>query len=228
MISNDDHARIAQAVAKAEASTSGEIRCVLAYETGNARLNAMIAGLVAALVLPGLAVVFGFQPAAVLDALDGWSAGHGPGPSVALSLGLYAAVQVVVFALVAGVWLIGPLRRLLTPKAVVTARVRAAAIEQFEALGLTHTRDRTGVLLFASLDDHRAEVLADSGIYEKTTSEDWEAVAAVLVAGLAAGKPGDGFVAAVDKAGVLLAAHLPPRPDDSNELPDALVVRKGR
>jgi len=45
-----------------------------------------------------------------------------------------------------------------------------------------------------------------------------------LVAGLKRGAVADGFVAAIGRAGAILAAHVPPRPGDANELPDGLTV----
>ena len=69
-------------------------------------------------------------------------------------------------------------------------------------------------------------MLADSGIYEKTTHEDWQCVVDVLVAELAMDRPADGFAAAVEQAGAILARHFPRKTDDRNELPDGLVTRK--
>ncbi|MEI7932992.1 MAG: TPM domain-containing protein, partial [Alphaproteobacteria bacterium] len=123
-------------------------------------------------------------------------------------------------------FMIRPFRRILTSGPGSVTRVRRAALEQFEALGLSHTRDKTGVLIFASLDDRRAEVLADSGIYEKTAPKEWQGVADALVAGLARKQPADGFIAAIEAASEILARHFPRKEDDTNELPNGLVTRK--
>ena len=227
-ITDDDHARIGAAVAKAEAQTSGEIRCVLAAETVNGPFMAMIGGASAALIAPPIAIALGLKPDMLTGLFTGWSAAHASvaGAGLYSTLTVYILVQALVFVLVGGLFLFRPLRRMLTRGPGAAARVRKAAVEQFEALGLTHTRDKTGVLIFASLDDHRAEVLADSGIYEKTTHEDWQCVVDVLVAELAMDRPADGFAAAVEQAGAILARHFPRKTDDRNELPDGLVTRK--
>lgn len=143
-------------------------------------------------------------------------------PAPADHLQLYILAQAAVFAVAV---LIGasPLGRWLTPGPVKAWLVRRAALAQFEALGLTHTRDRTGVLIYASIALRRAQVLADSGIYEKAPGQAWDEVVGLLVQGLARAAPADGFVAAVEKTGEILAAHLPPRADDRNELPDGVV-----
>ncbi len=226
-ISEADYARIAEAVARAEASTSGEIRCVLAAETVNAPVLALIAGAGAALVAPPIAIALGLKPDLLTGLFEGWSAAHASaaGAGAYSIVTVYVLLQAVVFAGVAGLAYLRPLRRLFTLGGSA-ARVRRAALEQFEALGLTHTRDKTGVLIFASLDDHRAEVLADSGIYANTKPEDWQGVVDLLVADLARDRPADGFIAAVDAASKILAQHFPRRDDDTNELPDGLVTRK--
>jgi putative membrane protein len=107
---------------------------------------------------------------------------------------------------------------------VKKARVRQAALDYFLAKDLHLTRHRTGVLIFAALAEHRVEVIADEGIHAAAPKAVWDEVVADLVAGLKRGAIADGFVAAIARAGAILAAHIPPRPDDSNELPDGLTV----
>jgi putative membrane protein len=99
-------------------------------------------------------------------------------------------------------------------------------MEYFMAKDLHLTRERTGVLIFAALAEHRVEVIADEGVHAAAPSTVWDEVVADLVAGLKRGAVADGFVAAIDRGatGAVLAAHVPPRPDDANELPDGLTV----
>jgi putative membrane protein len=216
-LSEDDHDRIAQAIVTAERGTSGEIRCVLADQRDLMQL-AFIAAAVA-LVLPGLGLILGIGPDVVFGLTGGWSVFD---PRPAQYMQLYVATQAVVFAVVVGVGL-SPLPRWLTPAQMQAAMVRRAAMAQFVALGLTHTRDRTGVLLYVSLPLRRAEVLADAGIWKAAPEESWDDVVALLVDGLKAGSATDGFVAAVTRTGEILSAYLPPRDDDRNELPDRVM-----
>lgn len=169
-------------------------------------------------------MALGLRPEALFGALSGWSSGQDQDLLRWSDLLAYIGLQAVVFAAISGGWLIAPLRRLLTPPGFKTARVRSAAKAQFEALGLTHTRDGTGVLIFASLADHRAEVLADAGIWTKTTPADWQVIAEGLAGRIAAGDIAGGFVQAVGEAGELLAGPFPRADDDRNELPDRLTV----
>jgi putative membrane protein len=222
IVTEEDHERIAEAVARAEAGTSGEIRCVLAASTGNPPLSGAIGGVCAALAAPVIAVIAGWRPDALAARLQGWSTGE---PELMVTLSVFIALQAVIFVAVAGLWTLAPVRRALIPRSLRRRAVRAEALEQFEALGLTHTREATGVLLFASAADHTAEVLADAGIWEKTEAQEWQQVVDLLSAGLARGDVAGGFVDAVNAAGALLKDLLPPREDDRNELPDALVSR---
>ena len=116
--------------------------------------------------------------------------------------------------------------RVLTPPAWRKAWTHRAAVEQFEALGLTRTRDATGVLLYVDLARHRAEVLADSGIYAKAPAQVWDEVVGLLLDGVKRGAVADGFAAAATRTGEILSAYLPPRGDDSNELDDGLVLTR--
>lgn len=227
-ISPEDHARIAAAVAAAESRTSGEIRCVLAQESSDHRLSAVTWAALWALVLPPLALTVGFRFDTLGHLLGGWAwTAAAEASRTPLVLTLYATAQVLLFAVVYGLASLPAVRRALTPASRLAAKVQATAHAQFDALGLTHTRDHTGVLLYVSLAERRAQVLADTGIYAKAPPQVWDEVVGLLIAGLKHGRPADGFVDAVTRTGEILAACLPPREDDTNELPDGLVETKG-
>jgi len=225
-LSQADQDRIAQAVAQAEKTTAGEIYCVLAPEVGDDRVVPLVWATGAALLLPALALLAGFRPEMLSRLFGGWSIGHAAAQDVAILSALltYIGLQAAIFAVVAAVVSIPAVRRALIPPAVKKARVRQAALDYFMAKDLHLTRERTGVLIFAALAEHRVEVIADDGVHAAAPSGVWDEVVADLVAGLKRGAIADGFVAAVARAGAILAAHAPPRPDDRNELPDGLTV----
>jgi putative membrane protein len=226
-LSQADQARIAAAVAQAERTTAGEIYCVLAPEvSGDDREIPLIWAVGAALVLPALALLAGFRPEMLTRLFGGWSVGHVAAHDAAIlsTLLTYVAMQVATFLVVALLVSLAPIRRTLTPPARKVAAVRQAAMDYFLAKDLHLTRERTGVLIFAALAEHRVEVIADEGIYAAAPNTVWDEVVADLTAGLKRGAIADGFVAAVARAGAILAAHVPPRPDDANELPDGLTV----
>lgn len=224
-ITENDRTRIAEAVSAAEKHTSGEIRCVYAPYTDAVGQGPALIAAAFSLIGPPLLLLAGFDPEMLAARFGAWSVGHlaAAQARIASTLTVYILLQTVIFAVAYGLAAWRPVRRLFTPASVRKARAHAAALLQFETLGLAYTRDKTGILLFVSDEDHHAEVLADGGIYAKAPHEVWDEVVSLLIEGLKRDAPGDGFVAAVERSGQILAACLPPRTDDRNELPNALV-----
>lgn len=217
-----DKERIAQAVAAAEARTSGEIMCVMTEEVSAYREVALAWAAAVALLVPPLAFVVGVQPLSVADALGGWSIAQGsPGAEarIGLALTLYAAAQAVLFAAAMGVFTIPAVRRRLTPGGLKDRRVHRAAFQHFVGTGLHLRPDQTGVLIFASIEDRRMEVIADEAIHAKVGQGAWDEVVREALAAMRGGSPADGLARAVTLCGDLLARHFP---DDGrpNAFPD--------
>ncbi len=83
------------------------------------------------------------------------------------------------------------------------------------------TRDRTGILVFLALLEHRALILADSGIHQAVPREKWQELASQLAAGIRAGRAKAALIATIEACGALLVEHrVDIRPDDTNELAD--------
>ena len=116
-----------------------------------------------------------------------------------------------------------PLRLALTPGSTEARRVRRRAVDLFRASAERRTRARTGVLLYLSLAEHRAEIVADEAIHGRVAPELWGEAMAVLVERTRAGRPGEGIAAAVERIGAVLHEHFPRSEGDVNELPDHLV-----
>ena len=111
----------------------------------------------------------------------------------------------------------------LVPGPVKHARVRNRAVTCFKVGAERRTHGRTGILIYLSMAEHRAEIVADEAIASKVDAEVWgDALAAMLIE-LKAGRMADGLIAAVGKVGIILAAHFPRGADDQNELPDRLI-----
>lgn len=122
-----------------------------------------------------------------------------------------------------------PLERLLAGSRAMEEAVRARAVHAFQEQGLHRTEEGTGVLVFASLFERRAVVLADRGIDQKVRPGEWDRALAALVSGLRSNDPGKGFVEAVALCGARLAEHFPRDPGthaSSNELEDAIRVER--
>ena len=139
----------------------------------------------------------------------------------------YAAFLLAAVALKwIGTWFIlkwMPLRFALTPKAKKLARVRSRAISLFKVGTESKTVGRTGVLLYLSMKEHRAEIVADAAIASKVAPEIWGDAMVALLDQVKAGNPGAGVAAAVTQMGIVLAEHFPRGSENPNELPDRLI-----
>jgi putative membrane protein len=116
------------------------------------------------------------------------------------------------------------LRRLLTPK---SDRARAALLRAeaaFYARGLDRTKGATGILLFISLQDHQAVVLADKAIASKLPPETWDEVCEMLLRGARQGDLATGFQAAIAKCASILEKPFPTGRRDRDELHNGLIV----
>jgi putative membrane protein len=200
MISQTDKARIADAIRAAEAKTSGEIFCVIARHSSDYRLVPLAWAAALALVVPAPLIYLTLWPASLIY-----------------------LIQLVTFIAVALALSLPAIRFHIVPRRTQHERAHVEAMRQFFAQGLHHTENRTGVLIFASIAERYAEIVADAGIDAKVTSDVWDQAIAALIAGIRAGRPGDGFVAAIERCGAVLALHFPPGALNRDELPNKLV-----
>ena len=109
------------------------------------------------------------------------------------------------------------------PRRAKHDRAHAEAMRQFFAQGLHKTEHRTGVLIFASTAERYAEIVADASINEKVATQVWDNAIDALITAIKAGRAADGFVAAIEQCGAVLAAHFPPGALNRDELPDKLL-----
>lgn len=225
-VTDEARARIAAAIAAAEARTSGEIFCVLARQVSSYRDVSLAWAAAAALILPLGLIPLGFEAGWIPGFAAGWEAAHlaAQEASTGQTLGAYAVVQAAVFLAVYLITRLDPVTRLVTPRAVRRARTRNAALQQFLAHGLHVTEARTGVLIFAALSDHQVEVVADEGIHARVDQSVWAEAAEALARGLKQDDAAAGFEAAVALCGEVLAEHFPPGAANPNELADRLVL----
>lgn len=210
MLSKADHDRIAEAVAKAEAATSGEILCVLQHKVSDYREIPLAWAAFAALVIPFLLAMFGVAP--WLASQDGgdWVATNAVSLGSALNTAIfaYALVQLGIFVVVTvAIATIRPLKLLLTPKALKRRRVQRAALHHLKAAHLLS--DEGAVVIFASDHERMVTVVADEALHLKAGDAAWDGAVAAVLKGIKAGDPTSGFVAAVELCGGYLAEHFP-------------------
>ena len=101
--------------------------------------------------------------------------------------------------------------------------MRRRAISIFKAAAERRTAGRTGILIYLSMAEHRAEIVADEAILKVTDEHTWGEAMEALISEVREGRPGDGIVAAVERVGVVLTEHFPRSDTDTNEIPDALI-----
>ncbi len=116
----------------------------------------------------------------------------------------------------------GEIRVHVAEEAVEDPQSAGAAV--FEALGMTATAERNGVLLFVAPASRRFAVLGDTAIHERCGPDFWATVAEAMAAEFRAGRFTEGILAGVAAVGVELARHFPRAPGqtDRNELPDSV------
>ena len=220
MLSDADHARVSAAVSAAEAHSAGEIVTILT-DRSDGYWDVALAW--AALVAATAILMLSLTPAFYLGPIDrvtgAWANEWTAGEIFAVALG--GATVKFLGMLVLQLW--QPLKFFLVPPPVKARRVRARAVTCFKVGAERRTHGRTGILIYLSMREHRAEIVADAAIASKVAPEVWgEAMAAMLVE-IRAGRIADGMVAAIERVGTVLAEHFPRAGDDVNELPDRLI-----
>ncbi|MDH6231499.1 putative membrane protein [Mesorhizobium soli] len=202
----DEHARIANAVREAESKTSGEIYCVVARSSGSYFFPAacFLLGAILLLSLP------------VALALEYWW--------ISLRLPVFVAAQLLAaLAALALLWFVPASRLWFVPRRLRYRRAHDNALKQFIARNVHITTNRTGVLIFVSLAERYASVVADSGINQHVPQHAWDGVIRDLIAHASEDRLADGFVVAIGSVGGLLATHFPAGADNVNELDDHVV-----
>ncbi len=219
-LSQADHERVTAAVTAAEAHTDGEIVTVVAKQS-DAYHDVALHWAVLALLLTLALLAWQPWPAEYLyhHLVDNWAEAIPPGWYLTVGL----VVASLKFLGVRLLLMITPLRMALTPGGTKARRVQRKALQLFRTGAEKRTKASTGVLLYLSLAEHRAEIIADEAIHSKVTPDVWGAAMAALLAKVKAGQPGEGMADAVAQIGIVLTEHFPRSEGDTNELPDRLI-----
>ena len=201
LISPDDQQRIAAAIAAAEQATSGEIVAVVAEASGSYLSAPFVWAGIAALAVPLPLIHWTWWPIQTIY-ID----------------------QIAVFAVLSLAFAYRPLRLALTSRSTKHRLAHRRALEQFLAQNLHTTPGRTGVLIFVSVAERYAEIVADAEINRHVPRETWTGIVAGLTSHIAKGEAAAGFLQAIASAGGLLAAHFPPSSHRRDTLPNHLIL----
>jgi putative membrane protein len=200
-ISAQDRERISTAIRAAEAKTSGEIVCVLAQNSSDATALPIFITAAAALALPWLLVA-----------------------TTAMPVYRILLLQIVLFLALAVLLCLPRVRVALLPRAARRAVAHRVAMEQFAIRGIAHKKDRTGILIFISLAERYARIIADEGIAARVPQSEWQGAVDALVAHMRGGRIADGFLTAIDVCGNELAKHFPRTEASRDELRDRIYL----
>lgn len=214
----DDHAIVTAAVSAVEKTSNGEIVTIVSDESDHyGDVAWAISGLAA---LSALLIVSIF-PDRYLELIDqlrgGWSG------TTALPYWTLFVFAVLKFFAVRIVLMWRPLLFMLIPTAIKDSRVRNRALSLFRVSTDNRTVGRTGILLYLSMREQRAEIVAEDAIVSKVEPAVWGDAMAALVDMVRDGKPGEAMAEAVRQMGVILSEHFPKIDRNPNELPDRLI-----
>ncbi|MDZ7266746.1 MAG: hypothetical protein ONB48_06825 [candidate division KSB1 bacterium] len=208
LFSEQDRTAIAAAITQAEGRTAGEIVPYVVTQSDDYEIATWRGGMFALLVLL----------TALL--LVRWYSSHW------LELGFLATAMLVLAAQGTGmlaVHFLPPLKRFFAGARLIEQRVGQRAAVAFLDEEIFRTRERTGILIFLSLLEHKVIVLGDAGINAKVQQAEWDEVVRLLTEGMRAGAPAQALIRAIKKCGELLERQgVSPRPDDTSELSDKL------
>ena len=201
LIRQEDQEKISAAITAAEGRTSGEIVAVIAAESASYLSVPFLIAAAVALFVPWPLIYFTW-----------------------ITVQWIYALQLEVFLILVTVLLPRWLRFRFVPRAILRTRAHRRAVEQFLARNLNTTAGRTGVLVFVSVAERYAEIIADAGLHDKIQQSAWQQIVDDMTADIGAGRAGEGLSEAIKRVGDLLALHCPSGPLDKHSLPDHLIV----
>ncbi len=205
IFTDQECARIAAAISAAERKTSGEIVAVVTDASDSYHYVPFLWAALAALIVPWPFIHFTW-----------------------ITVQWIYLIQLLVFLVLLAILWPRSIRTALVPRALRNAHAHRRATEQFLVQNLHTTEGRTGVLIFVSVAEKHAEILADKGIDARVPAGTWQEIVDILTREIAVGHPADGFVQAIERVGHHLSQYFPPGANDPNELPNHLIVLDGR
>lgn len=200
-ISAQDREHIANAIHAAEARTSGEIVCVLAQQSSDATALPILIAAIVTLALPWLLVAATEMP---VDRI--------------------LLLQIVVFIALVTLLCLPRVRVALIPRVARRAVAHRVAMEQFTIRGIARKKDRCGILIFVSLAERYARIIADEGIAARVPQSEWQRAVDALISHMRDGRIAEGFVTAINMCGNELATHFPRTEVSRDELPDRIYL----
>ncbi len=212
---------ISTTIQKVESKTTGELVTVIVRSSDAYRYIPLLWASLIALSLPALIYL--------LCLWMGWFGEYANwGYQHPYNITYLFIIQIAVLVLLVPLFLWQPIKMRLIPRSVKHLRASRFAYEQFFAQELHLTKQRNGILIYVSVAERFVEILADKGINDQVEEGYWNNIIGHFVLQIRKGKIADGFIAAIESCGAVLARHFPQTSDDINELPNHLVEIENR
>jgi uncharacterized membrane protein len=105
-------------------------------------------------------------------------------------------------------------------------QARQSAEAAFARLRTWDTEANNGVLIYLLLADHRLEIVADRGLRDLVSAEQWRGVCLLMEERLRAGEPEQAVIRGIEAVSDLLAGHFPQvdGDPDRDELPNRPLI----
>ena len=219
-LSEADHAKVSAAIAAAERHSNGEIVAV-ATPVSDSYHDSALHWAIAAMIL--VLAWAAWQPTWLAWWYGTLTGGWNADPTLGELLTFLMVLAVMKFTAVLLLLKLQRLRLALTPAPTKHRRVRRRAVVVFRAAAERRTKGRTGILIYLSMAERRAEIVADEAILGVTDDRTWGEAMTALLTEVRAGRPAEGMCAAIAIVGQVLAEHFPRSDDDRNEIPDKLI-----
>ncbi len=201
-LTDEQKQQVADAIAKVEKTTDAELVTVLVKRSDQYAFIPFLCAAVIALLVPLVGALFPEQ---------GWSD--------------WLLWQWLVFIVLALLLRLPGVERFLIPKRLRHYRAATQARCQFLQQNLHATKDGTGLLIFVSEAERYVEILADRGISQHISNDEWQQLVNDFTAKVARGETLQGFLDCINGCGEKLAKHIPVSHEvNEDELPNHLVV----
>ena len=203
-LTQQEKVEIADAIAKAETTNSGEIVAVLTKASDGYYYIPLMWAALFALLIPATINLFH------IELFYGWQ---------------YES-QLIAFVCMALLFRWRPIKLWLVPKYVQQQRCHRMAMQQFVEQNIHDTEARTGILFFVSVAEHYVEIIADEGINSVVDKATWENIVQLFTDNVKKSEVKEGFLQAIDECERILIEHIPAVKDNENELSNQFVELK--
>lgn len=89
-----------------------------------------------------------------------------------------------------------------------------------DQLGITQTQNRTGMIIYLSIEDHQVGIFGDQAVHELIGDEGWQLACKELQRRFTAGDFVPGICETIQTFGATFSRHFPSKAENPNELPD--------